>query len=239
MRTKFKSFLNERLSNYNVAKKIAFELGEEINELLGEGSYGKAYSTKSGKVLKLTYGITEVNRAYVLSRNKNRTKYLINYYNVGKIVYDWSDEFDKINTGKDDYEKFEWYILMDQVLPLTNNESEALSNYMIYEFMMNIIHDKKINNFLNEYINYIKMYSKNETYIKNMTTTMIELYPHIINIAKELKKHHIISNFDFHAGNLGWNKDRTHLVFFDIGGNTKKDNYKRNNKKIIIDENEI
>jgi hypothetical protein len=52
MKTKFKSFLNEKLTS-EIAKEIAFELGEEINKKLGGGAYGVAFSTKSGKVLKI------------------------------------------------------------------------------------------------------------------------------------------------------------------------------------------
>lgn len=144
----------------------------------------------------------------------------------------------KIDAGEDDYEKFKWYILMDQVFPLNQNEIDVLSNYNIYKLLRDIQDNKKIDkeSFLNEFI---KLYTKDETYRENMSTTILELYPHIINIAKELKKHKIFNNYDFHPGNLGWDKDRKHLVFFDIGGYTKKDNYKRNNKKIIIDENKI
>lgn len=218
-------FLNEKIdwykSNLEIAQKIAFELGEEIVTDLGTGAWGKAYSTKSGKVLKLTSDISEFNRAYTLSRTKNRTKYLINYYNVGEII----------GCNIEAY-----YILMDQVFPLSNLEYNILDDDFINTVIIDIVDGVKItkNIFIDDALKYLNMYNN---YSDNEIKKSLEkLYPHIVNIAKELKLHKIHS-FDFHGGNIGWDKDKKYLVYFDIGGYTKKDNYERNNKKItIIDE---
>lgn len=233
MKTKFKSFLNERLSNYNVAKKIAFELGEEINEFLGNGAFGRAYSTKSGKVIKLTSDRNEVNRAFALSRNKNCTKYLINYYNVGRI----ESTLTNLDFGDDGtYSNSQYYILMDQVFPLSDIERKTINLSSATDNLIDSVISGNILS-LDDLLRF-EWYTDPSAKSK-CRETMKELYPHIINIAKELKKHHITGLVDFHGGNVGWDKDRTKLVFFDIGGYTKKDNYKRNNKKIIIDENKI
>jgi hypothetical protein len=218
MRTKFKSFLNEELNNREIAQKIAFELGEEIVDYLGAGAWGKAFSTKSGKVLKLTSDSTEFIRAFTLSRTKYRTKYLINYYNVGKVESIITNlDFAGDGTGKGQY-----YILMDQVFPVSDREKRILSS-----IGDDLIYSVKNNNIisLKQFVSFVHGLDKK---------VAEKLYPHIINIAKELKKHHI-TFYDFHGGNVGWDKDRTKLVFFDIGGYTEKVNYERNNKKILIE----
>jgi hypothetical protein len=225
----YNNFINESLSNLEIAEKIAFELGEEIVEYLGTGVYGKAFSTKSGKVLKLTSDKREFNRAYVLSRNKNRTKYLINYYNVGKV-----ESTTILNFGEDGlYQGGQYYILMDQVLPLSDVERKTINLSNAANKLINSV-------FFNDILPLEQVllfdwtgFDANDAIYRE---TMKELYPHIVNIAKELKKHDITWNFDFHGGNIGWDKDKKHLVFFDIGGYTKKDNYERNNKKITVDE---
>lgn len=85
---------------------------------MGGGYYGKALSTKSGKVLKLTDDDNEVAIAYKLSKNKNWMKCLINHYNVGKIT--------KATGSKIPYR---YYILMDQVLPLSIDERYSVDNF--------------------------------------------------------------------------------------------------------------
>ncbi|MCK9415859.1 hypothetical protein M0Q97_04295 [Candidatus Dojkabacteria bacterium] len=216
MKTKFKTFLNEysTMKNIDLAQKIGEELGEEIDKYLGNGAFGIAYSTKSGKVLKLTSDIEEFDRAYALSRNKNWSKYIINYYNVGYIrnkqhnlIYDYN-----------------YYILMDQVLPLNIQEKSIISQipiFLLYKLISNkkFVEDEFINNLLDQ----------NEHLLKK---DIEKILPHIINIVKELKRHHI-TDFDFHSGNVGWSKDKKNLVFFDIGGNNKM--YSKNNKSIIVD----
>jgi hypothetical protein len=51
---RFESWNDIDRENRNLAKRIANELGEEIDKCLGSGGYGVAYSTKSNKVIKLT-----------------------------------------------------------------------------------------------------------------------------------------------------------------------------------------
>jgi len=168
MKTKFKNFLNESSILLDSVRKIAYELGEEIDEFVGGGYYGKAFSTKSGKVLKLTNDENEIMVAYKLIKNKNWMKCLINHYNVGKIN---SSQF-----------KFKYYILMDQVLPLSDSEKNDIDIFIF--LMMDDDYWENIKNFN----------------IEHKSTTVKILYPFVLKIAKELKLHKINQGIDFHSG---------------------------------------
>lgn len=209
MITKFKLFESE-LSYFDIASKIANELGEQIDIELGSGAYGTAFSTKSGKVLKLTTDDSEYRRGYLLARNKNRTKHIVNYYNVG--VIDTIHNFDL---------PFDYYLLMDQVIPLSPLERRIVSHFRIITMVDSIVDDElfkseslDIKDIKNSILFDIKpIYPDCEDKID-------EMIPKIIDIAKELKLHKIIYP-DFHAGNVGWDKDKKNLIFYDIGGLTK------------------
>jgi hypothetical protein len=188
---------------FDIANKIAEELGEVIENFIDGGSFGYAFETKSGKVLKFTSDEAEFHLAYRLSKNRKWMKCLINYYNVGKII---DEPFYKDGGyhGRD----FKWYILMDKVLPLSDMEKNSLSFYQgIIQYRTNYwerINDKEI------FDNLSRWDEDRIEIIKN-------LYPHVLNICKELKLHKI-KETDFHSGNIGWDKNRKNLVLFDIGG---------------------
>lgn len=181
----------------NLAKRIANELGEEIYKYLGGGAFGVAYSTKSGKVIKLTSDKSEFLLAYRLVKNKKWMKCLINFYNVGKI-------FEKSQI-KDPYI---YYILMDQVLPLSDIEKLAISSY--YSVMNSDNHYEKLND-LESIIEKIPIRGMG----LQIREKVRELYPYVRNISTELKKHKI-GGTDFHSGNVGWDKTKQNLVLFDI-----------------------
>lgn len=95
-------------------KKVANEMGEELVEkkgdvsgsYVGSGSFGSAFKTKSGKILKLTVDKMEAYRSWKLSK-KPTTMYLMNYYDVRFIQ---------------DKEDIKFAILMDAVKPLKTKE---------------------------------------------------------------------------------------------------------------------
>lgn len=179
----------------DIANKIARELGEEIDNFISGGGFGYAFETKSGKVLKITSDEAEFHLAYRLSKNRKWMKCLINYYNVGEIFDDISYSDNKWR-GRD----FKWYILMDKVLPLNDMENNVMGFYQaIIQYNTNYwekindkdLIDKKLQSGWDEdRIEVIKM-----------------LYPHVLNICKELKLHKI-EQTDFHGGNLGWDKNK-------------------------------
>ena len=87
---------------------------------------------------------------------------------------------------------------------------------------------------IKEKINIIYGYSSNE----RKANLALEIYPHIVNIAKELKKHGI-QETDFHSGNIGWNEDHSRLVLYDLGGyidNTTGVKIKNKLKQISLTE---
>lgn len=199
--------------------QIADELGEEIEGYLGGQVYGYAFKTKSGKVLKITSDENEANIALKLSKNKRWFKYIVNFYNVGKVSIKTPSKLE------DDI--YEWYILMDYVEDLTKEEEDAINCYMMpmqdnldyYQEMM----DKE------EIMNHIEwMYSPDDSFDWNrakkdnkdpekIKQLARDFYPKVLNIAKELKRQGIKAA-DFHSGNVGWDKAHENLVFFDIGG---------------------
>jgi len=214
--------------------EIADDLGEEIDSYLGGGGYGFAYKTKSGKVLKITSDENEVHIAYKLSKNKKWSKYIVNYYNVGEI-----NILNK-NIGLDT-NVYKWYILMDYVGELTENEKDAIHCYkgMIQnnpEYYENV-KDKK--NMI-DHIQFVlfrpnsvenKRILANERDPKDVEKIAIDIYPKILNIVKELKLKGV-HDTDFHQGNLGWDENHENLILYDLGGEMKssyrtKDKFKQ------------
>lgn len=188
-----------------VADLASRKLGEQIVNFIGSGSFGYTFLLKSGRVLKITKDKNEINLIYNLVKSSNIPKSLMTYYNVGHIK---------------DTEYF--YILMDKIEPLSDNEKNCIYLFTRkIQYNTNYYNDLMDPNFENE----IKMRSKNE----EEYNTYMRLLPHIKNIVKDLKKYKIPET-DFHSGNLGWNKDYTKLIMFDLGGyiDTKlKDKFSR------------
>jgi len=213
------TILNKRIH------EIAEELGEEILGFLGGEVYGYAFKTKSGKVLKITSDSNEANLALKLSKNKRWFRYLVNFYNVGKI------NPIKRSPGLD-VNIYEWYILMDYVEDLTKDEEDAIDCYMM-PMQDNLDYYKEMLD-KEEIMNHIDwMYSPDDSFDWNRIKTKgrdpekikqiaKDLYPKVLNIAKELNRQGIKAA-DFHSGNVGWDKAHENLVFFDIGG--EKMNY--------------
>lgn len=203
--------------------QIAEKLGEEIIQFIGSGAYGYTYATKSGKILKITSDKKEANVAYKLAKNRNWMKYIVNFYNVGRVEI----------TNKIDYldsNIYEWYILMDYLNGLTEKEELAIDPYQGLiqyksDFYKNITDKEAVMDHLNFYFdesdeaNRIASNGYNPQEIKKLA---INFYPMIVNIAKELKKHKIQST-DFHSQNIGWDANRKNLVLFDLGGNYNKE----------------
>jgi len=195
-------------------EQIANELGEKIKDVKGSGSFGTAYETKSGKILKITTDPVEIRLAYRLSKNRNWFQYIINYYNVGK-------------TNKKINKKNAYWLLMDKVEPLENTEVGNVID-RVYKDLIQYRED-----YYENIVNYKNV--ENEMYQCTDSAKRIarEIYPHILNIVKELKKHHIVAT-DFHSGNVGWANDKSKLVLYDLGGYVDhKPNIKINKLKII------
>lgn len=186
-------------------EQIANSLGEKIVSFKGSGSFGWAYLTKSGKILKMTTDPEEIKLAYRLSKNRNWFQYIINYYNVGRINKKADPEDDKLRRV--------YYILMDKVDPIEDPDEacvidDVYQNLIQYklDYYENVMDKKKVKERINEelYTPYLKKLAK-------------KLYPHVVNIVKELKKHKIKST-DFHSGNIGWANNKSKLVLYDLGG---------------------
>lgn len=184
-------------------EQIATDLGEKIKHYKNSGSFGWVYETKSGKILKLTSDPAEIRIAYKLTKNKNWFQYIINYYNVGK-------------TNKFYDDRSLYYILMDKVYPIDGEEAEVIN--LVYQDLIqydtnyyeNIMNKKMVDNAIRG------CYSFEEKKLAR------SLHKHIVNIVKELKSHKI-KETDFHAGNIGWDKDRTKLILYDLGGHVNMD----------------
>ena len=203
----------------NRTYEIAEELGEEIEGYLGGEIYGYAFKTKSGKVLKITSDPNEANLALKLSKNKRWFRYLVNFYNVGKI-----NPIKKVKYL--DVNMYEWFILMDYVYDLTKEEKDAVDCYMMpIHFELNYYKDMLDKEEIMKHIDWMyrddsvdwnraKKDNRDPEKIKQLA---IDFYPKILNIVKELNRQGIIAP-DFHSGNVGWDKSHENLVFFDIGG---------------------
>lgn len=209
----FERFIPRSRADFFI-KQIANNLGEKIVKFKGAGSLGRAYETESGKILKITTDPIEIRLAYKLSKNRNWFQYLINYYTVGKINA-------KINVADDFYnnKRTSYYILMNKVIPLeddpdSTNTPEGRAIDQVYQGLIQYNPD---------YYNTIMNYNNIEDVIKNDWVSeedaevVRKIYPLIVNIVKELKLHGI-KETDFHAGNIGWNEDKTKLILFDLGG---------------------
>lgn len=196
-----------------VEDKIAEELGEKIVKELGAGDFGTVYLLESGKVLKFTSDTSEVIIAKRLTKNKNLFKYILNYYNVGELSV--------ATESKENY-----FILMDYVEQLTEMERIAINHAYarLLQFsrsfyasafspqLVDIVVDKFSKSEITK-SGYMTQYSKEQ--IEKMKKFAISIIPHIQNIAKDLKLHHI-ETCDFHGGNLGWSDDHSKLIVFDI-----------------------
>ena len=95
------------------ANKIAEELGEKIIKILGSGDFGTAFLLESGRVLKLTFDLNEIDIAKKLSNNRNWFKYVMNYYNVGELK---------------DVPDYKYFLLMDYVNPLSELEKATINH---------------------------------------------------------------------------------------------------------------
>lgn len=198
---KFEKF-NPETKNEIWIEQIANELGEKIKGVKGSGSFGTAYETKSGKILKITADPVEIRLAYKLSKNRNWFQYIINYYNVGRTNRRIRNDGTKRNA---------YWLLMDKVEPIENTDVGRV----IDRVYMDLIQYQK--DYYKNIINIYNVESAMSDCTENYKKIAREIYPHILNIVKELKKHHIIAT-DFHSGNIGWANDRTKLVLYDLGG---------------------
>jgi hypothetical protein len=194
-------------------EQIAHELGEEIKSYIGAGSFGFAYETESGKILKITTDPVEIRLAYRLSKNRNWTRYLINYYNVGKTNKKLVCDGEKIKA---------YYVLMDKVEPIENTDvgdaiDKVYQGLIQYkeDYYENIADKSKVKRKINEMISMIGKRGEELAKIAE------EIYPQILNICKELRAHHIVAT-DFHSGNIGWTDDESRLVLYDLGGYVDK-----------------
>lgn len=235
----YKDFYSQNSQINKRIDELAEELGEEIEKFLDKGAFGYAFKTKSNKVLKITSDTNEVHIAHKLAKHKNWIKSLVNYYNVGKLLSKNQSPYLDINY-------YQYYILMDYTEPLSKEEERALDCYMKpmqykLDFYSNMLDEKDIL----DHIEYLYGESNSIEYIgaikdkldpEKIKQIAIDLYPKVLTIAKDLKRHNI-KETDFHGGNIGWDKNHENLVLFDIGGQTNT-NYrsKGNFKKITVSE---
>ena len=199
---KFEKFKPETKKEIYI-EQIANELGEKIKDVKGSGSFGTAYETKSGKILKITTDPVEIRLAYRLSKNRNWFQYIINYYNVGKTNRKIDDD--------DGYKKPAYWLLMDKVDPIDNTEI----GHVVDRVYMDLIQYKE--NYYENIANFENVEMEMKSCSNSDKEIAIEIYPHILNIVKELKKHHIVAT-DFHSGNIGWANNKSKLVLYDLGG---------------------
>lgn len=202
-------------------KEISEELGEEIINYLGKGSFGFAFKTKSGKVLKITSDDDEANVTYKLAKNRNWMKCVVNYYNVGLIKPKKESTWWE-NNGK--FDIYKYYILMDFTEPLTEDEKYAIdcysgtmqNNLNYYQDLLNkdevfdtieFMFEPKQWNFSR-----IKAQGKDPEKIKQIAK---DFYPKILKMAKELKLYGV-KETDFHSENVGWDKNRENLIIYDL-----------------------
>jgi hypothetical protein len=213
-------------------KFIANQYDEKITRYFGSGSFGRAYLTKSSKVLKITTDENEVAIAYKLSK-KPWTKYIINYYNV-ESLRDFCDE-NNISEGD------EFVLLMDRVKPFTyeaktDREEEILKDALNYytnkiqyktDYFENVVDDELFFDNFDRYVSY-----NDKNYTDKVKEKILEWRPNIIGLVKEWKKFRIDST-DFHHGNVGWclTGDKR-IVQFDLGGYLS-DDYEEKLKKYL------
>ena len=219
---KLVNLLREQYVSEDMLKQLALEIGETITEFLGSGQNGKAYTTASGKVLKLTQDEAEVALASRL-RKKRLYKHIINVYDVRPI--------ENLNGM--------YIILMDKVTPFNDSE-ESQWNAVRRNYLDNKNSDKK---FL-EWVDYQPEQTASRTidmeFIKKITQQRIGLL-------RDFSELRIVWD-EAHGGNMGWNK-HGNLVHFDAwqeehytkGYRTRfnGDPIRRDDGKLDTDVNEI
>lgn len=185
---KLVKLLREAYISEDMIKQLALEMGETIKEFLGSGQNGKAYTTASGKVLKLTEDPAEVALATRL-RKKRLYKHIINVYDVRPI--------ENLNGS--------YLILMDKV-DTFNDSEESQWNAVRRNYLDNKNSDKK---FL-EWVEYQPEQTASRTidleFIKKITQQRTGLL-------RDFSELRIVWD-EAHGGNMGWNKFGN-LVHFD------------------------
>ena len=173
---KLVNLLREQYVSEDMIKQLGLEMGETVTEFLGSGQNGKAYTTASGKVLKLTQDDAEVALASRL-RKKRLYKHIINVYDVRPI--------ENLNGM--------YIILMDKVTPLTENEKLQWTHIRI-KYLDRKNSDKQFTDWLDDQP---KMYSIGEFIPK--------ILPQRVGLLRDFSELRIVWD-EAHSGNMGWNK---------------------------------
>ena len=186
---KLVKLLREAYISEDMIKQLALEMGETIKEFLGSGQNGKAYTTASGKVLKLTEDPAEVALATRL-RKKRLYKHIINVYDVRPIE----------NLAGS------YLILMDKIVdPIDEHPSWTQTwNYLRNKYFSNEMTDKQLLDWINQ-TNY-----KGTRFDMDFVNRIL---PQRTGIKRDFSELRIVWD-EAHAGNMGWNK-HGNLTHFD------------------------
>ena len=192
---------------FNLAGLIAKDLGETIKEYIDGGKFGHAYKTESNKVLKITADLAELELAHKLSKNRNWSTNIVNYYNIGYI---------KFTKEVSSYlGKFIGYILMDEIINKISDKEKTIIDSIYQRY---IRFTPRYSDFLELPVSEIIDDNQEDIKGKNINIQdIIELHPNIVELVKDAKTHKI-KMLDFQASNLGWNSDHTKLIMFDLTG---------------------
>ena len=185
---KLVKLLREAYISEDMIKQLALEMGETIKEFLGSGQNGKAYTTASGKVLKLTEDPAEVALATRL-RKKRLYKHIINVYDIRPIenlAGSYLILMDKVDTFKK-AEQSQWDAVRRNYLNNKNSDKKFL-----------------------EWVEYQPEQTASRTIDLEFIKKITQQRTGLLRDFSELR----IVYEEAHGGNMGWNKFGN-LVHFD------------------------
>ncbi len=199
-------------------KQLAKKMGVTITKQLGKGSYGIAFATTDGKVLKLTTDEWEVSTARKIGSDN---EYLVNYYQVEPVEvsdsmyaknwteYYW-DETDRYDVA-DDMDLYA--LLMNEIKPITDETIKTICSWMSIRLKFNVKYKEYL--YDDELVSSATLqFFQIDTNDENMEK-LRWVVDNFKNIFKELEENGI-EQVDMNVGNVGMSND--HLCLFDISG---------------------
>lgn len=195
---------NIQIDDDSIIWGIAEKLGEKLVRTLGTGSYGIAYLTESGKVLKITTDEWEALTAKFLM-DKNISG-IVKYYKVVEIdspnlitAYDYdahSDDGEEY--GIEQYALPIYALLMDYVQPITDDSIRRLIRKVTYLIKFRIDAVDKLKNIQLDL----------EGGEKGVISELIDILESLNSLG--------IESIDFNEGGVGLYNNQ--LTLFDISG---------------------
>ena len=194
----FKEKMSEVIQDFSdvYIDNICESFGEKLSGKLNSGSFGTAYRTKSGKILKITSDGVEASNSYQLIGGNY--KHIIKTYDVKEVILESDNNSVKI-----------YAILMEYVRPLSNIEKEVFGIIRLHFFNKS----QDLMNRRGNLVTYLSYkYDKKE--ILDALYKFIKSKDSMLEEGYELG----LSFKEAHISNLGWDK-KGNLVYFDLGWN--------------------